>query len=33
MIRPVEKPLDSVILIDHFNDVPEATVFISTLDL
>jgi hypothetical protein len=28
----VERLLDSVILIDHFNGIPEATAFISTLD-
>jgi predicted nucleic acid-binding protein len=28
----LERLLDSVILIDHFNDIPKATAFISRLD-
>jgi predicted nucleic acid-binding protein len=28
----LERLLDSVILIDHFNDIPQATAFISGLD-
>ena len=32
MKRHMERLLDSVILIDHFNDIPEATAFTSTLD-
>jgi len=32
MKRHMERLLDSVILIDHFNGIPEATAFISTLD-
>lgn len=31
MKRHMERLLDSVILIDHFNDIPEATAFISSL--
>jgi len=27
-----ERLLDSVILIDHFNNIPEATKFIASLD-
>ena len=28
----LERLLDSVILIDHFNDIPKATTFIASLD-
>ena len=32
MKNMIERLLDSVILIDHFNGIPEATRFISGLD-
>jgi predicted nucleic acid-binding protein len=32
ILRMLERLLDSVVLIDHFNDIPQATKFIAGLD-